>query len=118
MYGEKITIHDKEIFNEVIDSILSVLGDDALKIILYGSVARGDNTPESDVDIAVITTTPHDWRDREKVIDAVYSLNLKYDTLFSVLLIDSYKFFVRKYEIPFYRNVNKEGIILWKNHRA
>ena len=37
------------------ETILSVLGDDVVKIILYGSVARGDNTWESDVDIAVLT---------------------------------------------------------------
>ena len=116
MYGERITADDKEIFNEVVDAILSVLGDGALKIILYGSVARGDNTPESDVDIAVITATQHDLRDRDKLLDVIVPLDLKHDTLFSVMTIDSYDFFVRKHEIPFYMNVHKEGITLWKKY--
>ena len=38
---ERKTLDDKEMFDDVVRAILSVIGDDAVKIILYGSVTRG-----------------------------------------------------------------------------
>ena len=115
MYGERIKADDKEIFDEVVDAILSVLGDDAQKIILYGSDARGDNTPESDVDIAVITKTQHDWRDRDNLLYVIVPLDLKHDTLFSVKTIEQKHFNDWVDDLPFYHNIDGEGITLWTN---
>ena len=60
-HPERKTLADKDMFDDIVRAILSVVGDDAVKIILYGSVARGDNTWESDVDIAVLTEKPYRW---------------------------------------------------------
>ena len=114
-YPERKTLDDKEMFDDVVRAILSVIGDDAVKIILYGSVARGDNTWESDVDIAVLTEGNYDCKDRrDKLFEAIYPLDMKYDTFFSVIPIEAYHYFICKYEIPFYMNIEKEGITLWK----
>ena len=81
-------------------------------IILYGSVARGTQTEESDVDIAVIvrkyTEDMHD-----KMIDLTVDLELEYNKVLSVLLIDYDNF--REWEdvLPFYKNMKKDGIMLW-----
>ena len=45
---------DKNEINELIDGILAAIRTHVVRIILYGSFARGDNTDESDVDIAII----------------------------------------------------------------
>ena len=111
---ERKTLDDKEMFDDVVRAILSVMGDDAVRIILYGSVARGDNTWESDVDIAVLIDGVYDPQYRKKLFEAVYPLDEKYDTLFSVIPIESYHYFICKYEVPFYMNIEKEGITLWK----
>jgi predicted nucleotidyltransferase len=48
-------------------------GDDLLKIILFGSRARGDARPESDVDIAVVLKGVRDRRaDRDRLADIAY----------------------------------------------
>ena len=39
---------------------------------------------------------------------------MKYDTLFQITPIEAYKFFEAKYDLPFYMNIEKEGIVLWK----
>ncbi len=114
MYGEKIRADDAELFGEVVEAILSVMGDDAVKIILYGSVARGDNTPESDVDIAVLTAKKYDYEDSKKLHDVIFPIEWKYETIISVVPIDSYHYFRCKYDIPFYMNIEKEGVTLWK----
>ena len=82
------------------------------RIILYGSVARGTQTAESDIDIAVIvrryTEDMH-----EKMIDLTVDLELEYNKVLSVLLIDYDNF--REWEdvLPFYKNMKKDGIMLW-----
>lgn len=44
----------QEIFEKLIPGFQVIFGDVLERIILYGSVARGTQTEESDVDIAVI----------------------------------------------------------------
>ena len=116
-YPARKTLDDKEMFDDIVRAILSAIGDYAVKIILYGSVARGDNTWDSDIDIAVITDGNYDSQEkRERIFEAVYPLDVKYDTLISVISVDSYHYFLCKYEIPFYMNIEREGIILWKKY--
>ena len=45
---------EKDEISELISGILNALGDSVVSIILYGSVAKGTNELDSDVDIAVI----------------------------------------------------------------
>ena len=45
----------QEIFEKMIPSFQTIFGNTLHKIILYGSFAKGTQTEESDVDIAVIT---------------------------------------------------------------
>lgn len=52
----------KEIAHEFANAINS---DDIIKIILFGSVARGDDTEESDIDILIVSN------DRENIEDVI-----------------------------------------------
>ena len=42
------------ITKDVVDRLFDLLGDKLDRVILFGSYARGDFTPESDIDIMVI----------------------------------------------------------------
>ena len=101
-----------EVFEKLIPGLLNIFHDSVSSIILYGSVARGTQTSESDVDIAVIvngyTKTMHDT-----MTDFVVDVELKYNKVLSVLLIDYDKFKEWENVMPFYKNVKKEGIQLW-----
>lgn len=105
---------DKDILQELVSGILAVMHDNVERIVLYGSVARGANTVESDVDVAMLVhgTLNRDMED--KLSDFIVDMNLKYDRVFSVIDIDVEKFFQWEAVTPFYQNVNREGIILWK----
>lgn len=101
-----------EIFQKLIPGLLNIFQDSVNRIILYGSVAKGTQTSESDVDIAVIingyTKTMHD-----AMTDFIVDLELEYNKVLSVLLIDYDKFKEWENVMPFYKNVKKEGIQLW-----
>ncbi len=83
------------------------------QIILYGSVARGEATEESDIDVAVIVREPLNAEDEERLSDFIVDMNLDYDTVFSVVDIGQDIYTKWKDTSPFYRNVNTEGVILW-----
>ncbi|MBP3206237.1 MAG: nucleotidyltransferase domain-containing protein [Lachnospiraceae bacterium] len=99
---------------DLINGILDALSGRVVSIILYGSVARGTHTEESDVDVAIILKSPLDAKSEDKLSDFVVDLNLKYDKVFSVIDIEEDTFEKWGAVSPFYRNVKKEGIVLWK----
>ncbi|MCM1135264.1 MAG: nucleotidyltransferase domain-containing protein [Clostridium sp.] len=102
----------KEIFEKMIPAFQGIFGDTLEQIILYGSVARGAQEEESDVDIAVIlrkyTEDMHD-----KMIDLTVELELEYNKILSVLLIDYDNFKEWENVLPFYKNIKKDGVMLW-----
>ncbi len=54
------------------------------EFILFGSKARGDAKPDSDIDLLIITERALDWRETDRVISETYEVNLTHGTLFTV----------------------------------
>lgn len=105
---------DEMIYSEFVAGVLKILEDRLVKIILYGSVARGRATKESDVDIALIMHGELGSDTEDKLSDFVVDMNLKYDRVFSVIDIDADHFKTWMKALPFYQSVEREGIVLWK----
>ena len=97
-----------------IGGILNALGSQTLSIIVYGSTARGTDTSESDVDIAVIVRSNLDNKEEDALSDFVVDMNIKYDKVFSVIDIENDVIEKWQNVVPFYKNMRKEGIVLWK----
>src|SRR6266568_2915381 len=45
---------------------------DVVGINVFGSVARGEERPESDLDVEIISTSAKEWNYSTKIIDDVY----------------------------------------------
>lgn len=105
---------DEKILMELVDGILGIMKNRVISIILYGSMARGTNTEESDVDVAILMQGNLDEETEEKLSDFIVDMNLEYDKVFSVIDID-YDMFCKWQKVtPFYQNVTEEGVVLWK----
>ena len=102
------------ILQELVQGILAVMQKHLVRIVLYGSVARGTNTEESDVDVALIVKGTLDEGTEDKLSDFIVDMNLKYDKVFSVIDIDAEKFSKWETIVPFYQNVVREGVALWQ----
>ncbi|SHJ51032.1 nucleotidyltransferase domain-containing protein [Pseudobutyrivibrio xylanivorans] len=89
-------------------------GNTLEKIVLYGSYARGEETPESDVDIAVILKSGNTEEMHNKMVDIVVDYELDLAVTLSVVPIEYDQYIEWNKTLPFYKNVEKEGIILWK----
>ena len=104
----------KDVYDELVDRIINALEGQVIRIVLYGSVARGTNEIDSDIDIAVFVHERLDDVLEDRLSDVIVDMNLKYNKIFSVIDIDESVYLKWKNVTPFYQNVEKEGIVLWK----
>lgn len=113
---EKIQDMDlRKMLLELEEKLQRVYGNKLKAVILYGSVARGTATEESDIDIMVLVDgTAQELRTFEDQLgDVSTDISIKYFRVFSIIDI-SYQEYMRWVNTsPFYRNVSKEGVILY-----
>ena len=104
---------DKAALQELVSGITDIIKGDIIKVILYGSVARGTSEADSDVDVMLILKREMDNFTEDKLSDFIVDMNLKYNKVFSVIDVKTEEFEKWGNTLPFYKNVNKEGIVLW-----
>ena len=95
----------------------AVYGANVVKIILYGSYARGDYSPESDLDIMLLMNCSHgDVKNFQNVVCKISSrIGLEDDIEVSLTMQDKETFEKRLAILPFYRNVKREGVTLYES---
>jgi len=97
-----------------VQRLTSEFPDDVVSIILYGSQARGESQPESDIDLLIVVRrlTPSL---RGELTDLAWQVQFEYDVVFSdiVRTVDEFQQMQRE-QFPYYRNIEREGLILWQ----
>lgn len=83
-------------------------GDRFVGLWLYGSHARGEAGPDSDVDLLLILKDlSRPSHEIDRISDLLADFNLRHGVLMSVLPVDEPTFATA--EGPFWRNVRREG---------
>ena len=93
---------------EIVDMIRSILHKVApnAQIILYGSEARGEARPDSDIDLLILVDEPQLTPEYEQeIIRPLYELEVKSGVI--IRLWEN-----RPFQTPFSLNVMNEGIVL------
>ena len=108
------TTHD--IILDFSRQVKRILGDKLSKVILYGSYARGDYRENSDVDIMVLTTLTDDGikKIETSIFNLAFDFLMEYGIDISVIIKNEEHFVHWLGALPFYDNVEKEGIVLIK----
>lgn len=103
-----------EMKEELIRGLTGIFQKKLSMIILYGSVARGEATKESDIDIAIIMKCQMDKEIKKHFIQWAADMDIRYERVFSI--VDIQECDMKKWVsvLPFYQNVQREGIVLWK----
>lgn len=100
------------ILKKIVEIYRSVYGESVVRIVLYGSYARNDFTAESDVDVAAIVHGDRRLlQEKLKLVwDQASDLSLEYDVVLSPTVIPYEEFETFRESLPYYRNIDKEGI--------
>ena len=100
------------LLKETYAELRKIFGEKLDSVILYGSYARGDYDPESDIDVMALVDIEKSElaKYRRTVSDFSNDIDLKYDVLLSVKLQDKFTFEKYRNDLPYYMNVVREGV--------
>lgn len=80
-------------------------------LVLYGSMARNEASPASDIDLLVLLNQPFDYfRELRTIIELLYPVQLESEQLISAkpVPVDDFERGV----IQLYRNAKREGVLV------
>jgi predicted nucleotidyltransferase len=106
------THHDRTAVETLLQRLLLHPSLQVQGVILYGSKARHDDTPDSDIDLLVLVADDA-WPVREQIRTIGAQLSLEYDVLFHLVVIGQARWeWMEKIRHPLYRSIAMEGIEL------
>ena len=103
------------LLQQYVEEVKKIYGERLKSVILYGSYARGDCRPDSDIDIMILV----DLADMEiekysrKLSWSTYDFNEEHDTDIKPIAKSDTHFKKWLGIYPFYTNVQKEGVKLY-----
>jgi len=105
------TANSKALVQRAREMLQSVYGDRLQGVVLYGSVARGEMSSTSDIDLLVLLTAPvFLGRDLRTIINVLYPLQLEADCPIHAMPVDATAY--EAGEFSWYRNAKEEGILV------
>ena len=95
--------------HELRAALRTLYGARLRSLVLFGSHARGEATPESDMDVLVVLQKAKNTSlEASRLVPLIAKLNLKYGILLACLPIDLAEY--EKGSTPLLRNVHREGV--------
>jgi predicted nucleotidyltransferase len=109
---------DRQAINALVDSIIANYGHDIRQMVLFGSKARGDSTPDSDIDVLMVTT--HDgWLNTRRLFRLGARISLDVDVLFNLHPVGQEHWdWMGEIRHPLYRAILRDGLNLREGYEA
>jgi predicted nucleotidyltransferase len=81
-----------------------------VKIKLFGSKARGEDTPDSDIDLLVIVKDER-WEIKHAMLIRGARLSLEHEVLFNLHIISQDRWdWMKRVKYPLYRTIMEDGV--------
>lgn len=108
-----LTKREKEALRAFIEGVRQSLGENLVKVILFGSKARGKARRGSDIDLLVIVRE-RDIATEKKIIKQVVEAELRYNVYRLSPMIYSAEDYEerKKIEVPFVSEIESDGVTL------
>ncbi len=111
-----LTPNERAALDKYVARLREMYGDRLVRVVLFGSKARGDSDAESDLDVLVVLNDG-DWRFRDEVALAAYEPMIEQGVVLSPLVVDVADYaWWQEHHAPIYHNIRAEGIELWTKH--
>ena len=103
--------------NTHLDSILrefrrrleEIYGPRLLRLVLFGSQARGDADPDSDIDVLIVLAGPlDDWAETQRTSKVTSKVSVKFDTDIARIFASPEDYAEKA--LPFYEAIRREGV--------
>jgi len=104
----RLTALEQKVLHEFIDYLEQNIPELVVSTSLFGSKARGDSRPDSDIDVLIILSQENRPIRREILREAA-RLSLKYDVILSPRVIGADRWAEMK-GFSLYQNVNRDSI--------
>ena len=113
--GKVMSYALKKLMEKYVEEIRKIYGSHLRKVILYGSYARGDLHPDSDIDIMILLDiTDLDLKEYNiKLSYMTFDFNLDHDLDIKPIAKNEEHFKKWLDNYPFYANINREGVVLY-----
>lgn len=110
----KINVNN-ELLAETTESLKELLKNNLIRIVLYGSYARGDYNDSSDIDIFILVSNKKENLNKvlDLILDKLYELDLKYNVTINPLIENTKIYDEYKDSSLLFENIEKEGVVLY-----
>jgi len=107
----KVPIRVQKLMRELKDGLMSIYGDRLKGVYLYGSYARGDYRPGSDVDVMILLQNYRNyWNEQKKISQLASDISLAYDLTVSCIFIKESQWKNASDELPLIYNIHQDGV--------
>lgn len=103
------------LFGQYVEEVKKIYGEQLKSVILYGSYARGDFEPDSDIDIMILVDLPDTELEKysKQLSWSTYDFNEEHDMDIKPIAKSDTHFKKWLGVYPFYTNVQTEGVELY-----
>jgi predicted nucleotidyltransferase len=102
---------DNPVLQKCHTALQTLYGERLRGVVLYGSTARGTDSPESDIDLLILLAGPVDpARELRRIWHVLYPIQLESDRLLSVVPVDVERYDQGAYAL--YRKAKAEGVLI------
>jgi predicted nucleotidyltransferase len=112
--------HLPRLQRDVVAELRKLYGQKIVKVLLFGSYARNEATPESDFDVFVLVDMrePQLKKLKHRIAEIMTDLSVRHNVLVAIMEKDYHTYLDRLDILPFYRNVEKDGVELYGRKTA
>ena len=107
--NRKVPLRIRKLMKELKAGLVRIYGDQLKGVYLYGSYARGDYRPGSDVDVMILLKSYRSyWDEIKRTSELISGVSLNYDLLVSRVIMSEDKW--KRSDTSLLKNIQREGL--------
>lgn len=107
--NRKVPLRIRKLMKELKAGLVRIYWDRLKAVYLYGSYARGDYRPGSDVDVMILLKDYKSyWDELNRISYLASDVSLEHDVTVSCLIMKEMQW--KQSDMPVLRNIHKEGL--------